>query len=83
MGASFGCSYRLPPCSRLTFIKVKKVNLVTSEREKFGEVVHFINDFIEPADFMDEEDLHSLGVFMPSLAIDVPGVALDQFGNSP
>ena len=45
--------------------------------------MHLEDDFIKPADFVDEDDLHSLGVFMPGLAVDIPGVTLDQFDNPP
>jgi hypothetical protein len=36
------------------------VNFVALKREKFRKVVHLKYDFVEPADFVDEEDLHSL-----------------------
>ena len=45
--------------------------------------MHLIDNLVEPADFVDEENLHSLRVFMPRLAIDIAGVALDQFGDTP
>jgi hypothetical protein len=45
--------------------------------------VHLENNFVEPTDFMNEENFHSLRVFVPSFTIDVSGVTLDEFGNSP
>jgi hypothetical protein len=45
--------------------------------------VHLENDFVEPTNFMNKKNLHSLRIFVPGLTIDVSGVALDEFGNTP
>lgn len=83
MCSGFNCGYWLPSCSGLAFVEVEKVNFMAIEGEQLWEIVHLKNDFVEPTDFMNEENSHSLCVLMPSLAIDIPGVALDEFGNSP
>ena len=83
MCSGFNCGYRLPSCSGFAFVEVEEVNFVAIERKQLWEIVHLENNFVEPTDFMNEENFHSLRVFVPSFTIDVSGVTLDEFGNSP
>ena len=83
MCSGFNCGYWLPSCSGLAFVEVEKVDFVAIERKQLWEIVHLENNFVEPTDFMNEENFHSLLVFVPSFTIDVSGVTLDEFGNSP
>ena len=83
MCSGFNCGYWFPSCSGLAFVEVEEVNFVAIERKQLWEIVHLKNDFVEPTNFMNKKNLHSLRIFVPGLTIDVSGVALDEFGNSP